>query len=122
MQIPTSMSSSYANLGSPAQARSTPQTPTADPQARVKREQQPAQSVAEQTNEPSQRAQEDNRQMQFAPVEAASETDRLNQDIAIRESRSQGTGNSGTDRYQQMAQQSDMASQDPSLFRVDVYV
>lgn len=120
MQIPTSMTSSYSNVGgSPA---STAQTPTADPQAKVRREQQPAQPVAEQSNEPSQRAQEDSRQAQFAPVEATSEIDRSNQDVAIRESRGQSTGNSGTDRYQQMAQQNEMTAQDPSLFRVDVYV
>jgi hypothetical protein len=122
MQLPTSISSN--NYSSPVSNRSSSNPSNNRSTESTRATTEPA-SVERNKAENSVEAQTDNRpEARFSAVDQPQQSDKSSQDLIARESTEQSTGNNGTDQYRQISREgaNDAQTQDPSLFRVDVYV
>ena len=118
MQLPTSISSS--SYSSPSVTRSSP-----NPSNRTEKTQEPSVEARQQSTEQTQSVEQEQRtDSRFSSVEQPQRSEFPIQENRVRETTQETTGNSRTDQYQQIASEGvdNAQAQDPSLFRIDVYV
>jgi hypothetical protein len=118
MQLPTSISSS--SYSSPSATRSSP-----NPSNRPEKVQESSAEAQPQSTEQSQSVEQEQRtDSRFSSVEQPQRSEFPSQENRIRETTQETTGNSRTDQYRQIASEGadNAQAQDPSLFRIDVYV
>jgi hypothetical protein len=123
MQLPTSFSS----------ASFTPQASQRPPQPQRNSSTEQANERPVQRQDAAQQAAEDNISSRQSPPEQIEQTERVeqartselpSQDLQTRPREQAGSANPAVNQYQQIAREeaSNAQAQDPSLFRVDVYV
>jgi len=121
MQIPSSISSgSYPTSAANRQNIKSPESTRAETQREEPKPAAQSRSSNIQTDTPS-----EPRERNFAPVEAVQAPELSNQDLRVRESKPEENSNSqAINNYQQIAREGadNAKAQDPSLFRIDVYV
>lgn len=115
MQLPSSVSSSNY--------RQAPIASNVQPNRPEKAEPSQSPAKTESASKPEQTQSPQQPSANFAAVDAAQNVELPSQDLATRE-QSASTGNVQTDQYRQIANEgaSNAQAQDPSLFRIDVYV
>lgn len=122
MQLPTSAANLYSNNRVASDARvsqsNSASINSAQPLSTVSSPNQP-----QTLSDAPQRASEGVEQSRFVPVEPSEEVSRPSSELSVRETQVASTGNFATDLYAQNAASAETAArQDPSIFRVDVYV
>jgi hypothetical protein len=118
MQLPTSISSS--SYSSSSATRSSP-----NPSNRPEKPQESATETPKQSTEQAQSVDQEQRaDSRFASVEQPQRSELPSQENRVRDTSQESTGNSRTDQYRQIASEgaNNAQAQDPSLFRIDVYV
>jgi hypothetical protein len=118
MQLPSSISSS--NYSSPSNSRSSP-----NPASRPEKTQENTASSRPEASKQSVKPEEAQRpEARFSSVEQPQRSELPSQENRTREASPASTGNSRTDQYRQIESEgaNNAQAQDPSLFRVDVYV
>lgn len=119
MQLPSSTyGSNYSQAQSPANSAQSTRAEKPQSTETTSRPNENVKAKPVETETP-QRAAES-----FSSVEQPQANELPPQEIVTREAQAESTGNRATDQYQQIATEgaSNAQAQDPSLFRVDVYV
>lgn len=119
MQLPSSTyGSNYSQAQTPANSVQSSRTEKPQNTEAASRPNESAKAKPVETEAP-QRSSDS-----FSSVEEPQASELPQQEIVTREAQVESTGNRATDQYQQIASEgaSNAQAQDPSLFRVDVYV